>query len=66
MQAGVGLGYFFLALAVVLLIGTGFVEVYRRFERIKRARQARQAVTPAVVVTKTTIHVPSDRCSVAI
>lgn len=58
-QAGVGLGYFFLALAVVLLIGTGLVEVYRRLERIKHARQ------PAVVVTETTIHVPrvgSDRC----
>lgn len=62
MQAGVGLGYFFLALAVVLLIGAGLVEVYRRLERIKRARQA---VAPAVVVTETTIHVPrvgSDRC----
>lgn len=58
MQAGVGLGYFLLALAVVLLMGAGLVEAYRRFER-KRARRA-AAVVP---VTETTVpRVGTDRC----
>lgn len=52
---GVGLGYFLLALAVVLLIGTGLVEVYRRLEQIKRARQA-----VASAVDDNTCRVGSD------
>lgn len=57
MQAGVGLGYFALALAVVLLMGTGLVEVYRRLER-KRARR----VAAVVPVTETTVPRGADRC----
>lgn len=60
-QAGVGLGYFLLALAVVLLMGAGLVEIYRRLKR----KRGRQAVTPAIVVTETTIPrvgSSSDRC----
>lgn len=56
MQAGVGLGYFLLALAVALLMGAGLVEVYRRLER----KRARREVVP---VTETTIpRVGADRC----
>lgn len=51
-QAGVGLGYFLLALALVLLVGAGLVEIYRRLKR----KRGRQAVTPAIAVTETTIR----------